>query len=196
LTKQKDFSEKPKIRSTGNKLTGWLNNPDKAIDVDEEERAPRILQEQDHDDDDVVELKDVPEALAGGKRKAKGGSDEQNEDEDGLFVSSSDEDFFQTQRARSPKRQKRGSKKSGAEVVEEENRDTGGDDDKKKLGMNTSYDGFSIYGRILCLVVKRKGKKAVVSAAGSAPLGGSQMMEQWVSTQAAQEAGLDDFEDG
>ena len=29
-------------------------------------------------------------------------------------------------------------------------------DEKKKLGLKTSYDGFQIYGRILCLVVKRK----------------------------------------
>lgn len=64
-------------------------------------------------------------------------------------------------------------------------------DDKKKLALNTSYDGFSIYGRTLCLVVKRKGKKTATNN-----LGGSQMMEQWVSTQAAQDARLDEDEDG
>jgi len=73
------------------------------------------------------------------------------------------------------------------------------DDDKKKLALNTSYDGFSIYGRILCLIVTRKGQNKGPSeknAGLDAPaLGGSQMMEQWVSTQAAQEnAILDDDE--
>ncbi|RYP09110.1 hypothetical protein DL764_001477 [Monosporascus ibericus] len=32
----------------------------------------------------------------------------------------------------------------------------GGGDDKKKLAMDISYEGFSIYGRVLCLVVKRR----------------------------------------
>lgn len=192
LTKQKTFGEKPKLKSTGNKLTGWLNNPDKAINVDEEEQAPQILQENE-DDDDVVELKDIPEAMTGGKRKADEGEDDQDDD-DGLFVSSSDEEFFQTQRARSPKRRKKSGKRARQNQPEEQVRDTG--DDKKKLGLNTSYDGFSIYGRILCLVVKRKGKKAAPAGPADAPLGGSQMMEQWVSTQAAQEAGLDEFDEG
>lgn len=30
------------------------------------------------------------------------------------------------------------------------------EDDKKKLAMDISYEGFSIYGRVLCLVVKRR----------------------------------------
>lgn len=38
------------------------------------------------------------------------------------------------------------------EAVEEE------EDEKKKLSLKTSYEGFQIYGRILCLVVKRKGQ--------------------------------------
>jgi hypothetical protein len=57
-------------------------------------------------------------------------------------------------------------------------------EDKKKLMMNTTYDGFRIYGRILCLVVKRKGVvkgKQIVGGAGQA------MMEEWIaSSQMAQ----------
>jgi hypothetical protein len=56
-------------------------------------------------------------------------------------------------------------------------------DDKKKMGLNTSYDGFSIYGRILCLVVKRRGVRS--NAGGGAPASSQQMLENWVSTQAA-----------
>ena len=185
LTKKKQFSDKPKLKSTGGKLTGWLNGREEGrINVGDEERAPEILQEE---DDEVVELKEIPEinaSLAGSKRK--GGGDE----DDALFVSSSDEESFQTQRERSSKRRKQKSNNHGTRQADED----GGTDDKKKLALNTSYDGFSIYGRILCLVVKRKGKRAAQISA--APLGGSQMMEQWVSTQAAQEAGLDEDEDG
>ena len=188
LTKQKQFSNKPKLKSTGNKLTGWLNNnSDNRIVIDDDELPPEILQEEDND---VVELRDIPEVGEGSKRKASKAAEDED---DALFVSSSDEEFFQTQRERGKKRKKRRAEQSKSmEPVEDENMAA---DDKKKLALSTSYDGFSIYGRILCLVVKRKGKRAEQSHT-SAPLGGSQMMEQWVSTQAAQEAGLDEDEDG
>ena len=151
--------------------------------MEDDERPPEILQE---DADVEPQLKDIPEAETGSKRK-DGTADE----DEPLFVSSSDEEFFTTQRARQPKRRKRnGDKSSNApEPVTTDD----GEDDKKKLALNTSYDGFSIYGRILCLVVKRKGKK---TQPGNSLGGGSQMMEQWVSTQAAQDAGLDEDDDG
>lgn len=181
LTKHKHLSDKPKLKSTGNKLTGWLNNSDNPITVEEDD-APRVLQEE---GDEAVALNDIPEADSSSKRKAHGGD---KDDDDALFVSSDDEETFQTQRERTSKRRKRSETDRSAEQREDVT------DDKKKLAMNTSYDGFSIYGRILCLVVKRKGKKAAASNA-NAP-GGSQMMEQWVSTQAAQEAGLVDDDEG
>ena len=57
---------------------------------------------------------------------------------------------------------------------------SGDTDDKKKLAFATTYDGFSIYGRILCLVVKRKGgpikDKEQSRGAGQA------RMEQWISS--------------
>ncbi|KAJ4358446.1 uncharacterized protein N0V89_003029 [Didymosphaeria variabile] len=66
-------------------------------------------------------------------------------------------------------------------------------DQKKKLGLNTSYDGFSIYGRILCLVVKRRGARHQAGS-NSAPVSSQQMLENWVSTQAQAEQ-VDDDED-
>lgn len=54
-----------------------------------------------------------------------------------------------------------------------------GDDEKKKLALNTTYDGFSIYGRILCLVVKRKGTAKGKEVAGGS---GQAMMEEWISS--------------
>lgn len=52
-------------------------------------------------------------------------------------------------------------------------------EDNKKLGLRTYYDGFSIYGRILCLVVRRRGGPINAAAANS-----QQIMENWISTQA------------
>jgi hypothetical protein len=188
LTKQKQFKDKPKLNSTSNKLTGWLNNSsENRIVIDGDDQAPAVLQEE---SDDVVELRNIPEADVNGKRKAPGVAEDEDE---ALFVSSSDEDTFQTQRERGRNRTKRGRRQSKPIDSIETKEDTMVDD-KKKLALNTSYDGFSIYGRILCLVVKRRGKKATQGNA-SAALGGTQMMEQWVSTQAAQEAGLDEDED-
>ncbi|KAK0986411.1 hypothetical protein LTS01_009936 [Friedmanniomyces endolithicus] len=177
LTKQKQFSDKPKLKATGSKLTGWLNNNENPIHIDDDGEPPDVL----HEEDDVPKLQDIPETADTGKRKAAAA-----DEDEALFVSSDDEDFFLTQTQRSPKSRKR-SKQPVQEPAAAEPEEPAFDD-KKKLAMNTSYDGFSIYGRILCLLVKRKGKKAVV--------GGSQMLEQWVSTQAAQEGGLNEDEDG
>ena len=73
------------------------------------------------------------------------------------------------------------------------------DDKKKKLAMDISYEGFAIYGRVLCLVVKRR---AVMGGLAAAPLGsksqtgqpgGQAMMENWItSTQLPEAGGADD----
>lgn len=65
--------------------------------------------------------------------------------------------------------------------------DVEGEDEAKKLQLNTSYEGFSIYGRILCLVVKQKGVRQPAQ-----PISSQQMLENWVSTQAAAEHVDDD----
>jgi hypothetical protein len=48
-------------------------------------------------------------------------------------------------------------------------------DDKKKLAMSTTYEGFAIYGRVLCLVVKRKDSKGKRTE-------GQVMMEDWIAS--------------
>ncbi|TKA78710.1 hypothetical protein B0A49_02525 [Cryomyces minteri] len=170
LTKQKVFRDKPPLKSNAGKLTGWLGGEshEKAILVEEEE-AP-------------LDLDDIPEAIAGetgesGKKRAR------EDDGEALFVNSSSDsgNDFQTQRpsVAVSKRRKRDAATGKDEV--------GTEDDKKKLALNTSYDGFSIYGRILCLVVKKKGGKGKAVGAGSA-VGGSEMLENWVSTQAVRDA--------
>lgn len=189
ITKQKQFTKKPKIQSTGNKLTGWLNNSENPITLEDNDDAPEGLREEVQDE---PSLGDIPELTEDGKRK----KDDELEDDDPLFVSSDDEGTFQTQRV-APSKRRKGTKRQANQVDRDGEADTEADveDDKKKLALNTTYDGFSIYGRILCLIVKRKGKKTTQGALG-APVGGSQMMEHWVSTQVAQEAGLQDDDEG
>lgn len=84
-------------------------------------------------------------------------------------------------------------------------------DDKKKMAMDISYEGFAIYGRVLCLVVKRRGEgvgRGGSSAVSAGALAGNQtaaktqpgrpggqaMMENWIaSTQLPDEAAEDDM---
>jgi hypothetical protein len=61
-------------------------------------------------------------------------------------------------------------------------------DDKKKMAMDISYEGFAIYGRVLCLVVKRRGSGRTAQAmAGNKSQTASQManqavMENWITS--------------
>jgi len=55
------------------------------------------------------------------------------------------------------------------------------DDDKKKLGFKTTYDGFSIWGWVLCLFVERKGgpgKKSAAATEGNAQA----LMQDWITS--------------
>ena len=59
-------------------------------------------------------------------------------------------------------------------------------DDKKKLGFNTTYTGFSIWGKVLCLLVERKGgpgKKSASSADG----GAQALMQEWITASQMQQ---------
>lgn len=65
------------------------------------------------------------------------------------------------------------------------------EDDKKKLAMDVSYDGFAIYGSVLCLVVKKRDGNKTTQARGKASGGqqgsgirpeGQAMMENWITS--------------
>lgn len=203
ITKQKAFGNKPKIQSTGNKLTGWLsgaNDKENPITLEDDGEVPEGLREEAGDEPGLRDLSIADSGNGAAKRKAD--EEEEELDNEALFVSSDDEVTFQTQRAAPVKRRKGTRQQTKTRGSNSEEAATGSgdeaatavdeDDDKKKLALKTTYDGFSIYGRILCLIVKRKGKKAAPGTVG----GGSQMMEEWVSTQVAQEAGLMDDDEG
>lgn len=163
LSKQKTFSEKPRLKSNSAKLTGWLTTgtTEKPIDVDAEDVTIPGEEEE------GVDLLAIPEAPAvdGDMR------------DDALFVhsSDSDDDLFETGGRDISRRRKKGGEAEG-----------GGSDDKKKLGLQTRYEGFAIYGRILCILVKRRGGPTVVRGAA-----GQTVMEEWVSTQVQQELDLE-----
>ena len=58
-------------------------------------------------------------------------------------------------------------------------------DDKKKLRFNTTYNGFNIWGFVLCLLVERKGGQGKTTSSSEG--GHAQaLMEEWISTQQAQ----------
>lgn len=54
------------------------------------------------------------------------------------------------------------------------------DDDKKKLGFQTTYEGFSIWGWVLCLLIARRGENTKNTADADGV--GQQMMEKWIAS--------------
>lgn len=174
LTKQKTFSAKPKLESNTSKLTEWMGgaNTDTAIRVEDGDEVPAVLLEEGDEEVALSDIPDIDTAATSRAKRSRGAED----DGEHIFVQSDDDE----QEEEPAPRKKRKTKVKDAE-----------EDDKKKLGINTAYEGFSIYGRILCLIVKRKGVKK--SVGGNAA--GAQMLENWVSTQADNEGVLDDVEE-
>ncbi|OIW26191.1 hypothetical protein CONLIGDRAFT_522284 [Coniochaeta ligniaria NRRL 30616] len=74
-------------------------------------------------------------------------------------------------------------------------------DDKKKMAMDISYEGFAIYGRVLCLVVKRRGSGRGAQTTASnksqmaSQLANQAVMDNWItSTQMPVAEPVDDME--
>lgn len=177
LTKHKHFSDKPRIKSNSGKLTGWLSagGADKPVEILDEDADIPVLREE---VDEPINLDDIPELPQAEQLEGEGNGD------DFLFVQDSDEEetasHSQESAEASHMRRSQWQKESQA-------MDTRPSEDKKKLALRTYYDGFSIYGRILCLVVRRRGGR--ISAATTSS---QQLMENWISTQAAEEAMMND----
>ena len=156
-------AEKSRLGTTNGKLTGTRDEP-----VEVGESAPGLITEE-SEESEGVRMADIP-SVAEGEAEERA-TLAKSESRGGLFVSDdSDEGNIGAQDAPS-------SKSKGKRPVGEE--EDGGEDDKKKLGMDTTYDGFSIYGRILCLVVKRRGTVKGKEVAGGA---GQAMMEDWIAS--------------
>ncbi|KUI62030.1 hypothetical protein VP1G_09168 [Cytospora mali] len=209
LFKHKHFRDttQTKLTSNSTKLTGASREA--AINVDDQAQtaleAPLLLREED-DDNDVIALHNIPTADEGGttaptefssetrpaKRRRGRGSTLQDDDytevpnpdeeDNDLFVSDEQSDGS----VGAPPPAKRHKDADNTE------HDEGQRDDKKKLAMDISYEGFSIYGRVLCLVVKKRGGGTTTgknpsatsrSKAGhSAAPGGQAVMENWITS--------------
>jgi hypothetical protein len=177
VTKHKHFHDttQTKLTSNSGRLIGETNNA--PVDVDAvTEFGPIIRREESDDEDATVTLAAIPAiyetAASDTTRRSKRArsntgadasahadagrvvGDQNNEfevisdedgagqDDDGLFVQSP---LSETSTPPPAKRQR-----AAVAAGEDE------EDDKKKLAMDISYEGFSIYGRVLCLVVKRR----------------------------------------
>ncbi|KAK4153311.1 hypothetical protein C8A00DRAFT_15457 [Chaetomidium leptoderma] len=231
LHKKKLFRDKIQTRLTSNSSKLMGASSDEPIDVEgqfpqaaaESDDVP-ILREEDDDDQDATALAEIPmvdETIADTdltnrrlKRRrprdqgqeAEGGSDggsdvevidDSDSSADNLFVGDGESEGSEGGEAaigQPPSKRRKEKAAAGG--------DTAGRDDKKKMAMDISYEGFAIYGRVLCLVVKRRGDGGGRLGSSAAPSsnksqssrpGGQAMMENWIaSTQLPDDAAAGD----
>lgn len=176
LSKHKLFREKgpSAIQSNASRLIAETNaNP---IDVEASDFAPIRIEED--SDNEGVALSDIPSANT--RRQAKRQRSNTIEDDDDDDNNADFEDAAEDSDSNEgpaglqplPKRQ-RGLVNP---LAEPEGGFDDEDDYKKKLAMDVSYEGFAIYGRVLCLVVKKRENKPQQA------LGGQAKMENWITS--------------
>ncbi|CCC05984.1 hypothetical protein SMACR_00200 [Sordaria macrospora] len=218
LHKQKHFRDKiqTKLKSNSSKLTGESREAPVDVDVEaallreaaDDDDVPIIREE--NDEDQEVNLNDIPtvdetdviseSANRRSKRRRRQPSGPNNDsgvddeaqaidsellDDDDMFIGDSNDDNG----SEGPPARKRRKDKQPAAGEEE------GRDDKKKLAMDISYEGFAIYGRVLCLVVKKQDSGRTVTGPSSgkaltAQPGGQAMMENWITSTQLPEAAV------
>lgn len=221
-----------KLTSNSSKLTGASREAPIDVEVSAQPAEDMAIVREEDPDDDAVALRDIPAmdedettaARVGSpplvrpskRRRGRGaglpredgadsaehdadvlisddGEEDEGQDGDGLFVDDDDSDGS----AAAPPPAKR--RKDAASPAEHEAQR----DDKKKLAMDIRYEGFSIYGRVLCLVVKRRdglstGRNAPAKAGrktgqSAAPGGGQAVMENWITSTQMPEVAPDDI---
>ncbi|KAH7368507.1 hypothetical protein B0T11DRAFT_64783 [Plectosphaerella cucumerina] len=215
LTKHKHFRDKTtgKLASNSTKLISETN--DAPFDVDAKQASePIILQEEDDNADAGAILDQIPavgdEASAQlprrSKRQRTTRTEKDDDSEEDLFVASDEDDDGPSTDAAPieidsdaddapPPKRRRKHKPAARDAEDAEDAAAGAGDDKKKLAMDISFEGFAIYGRVLCLVVKKREgalrtagagttRGAASDAAGSSnnKPAGQAMMENWISS--------------
>ncbi|KAJ2905736.1 hypothetical protein MKZ38_004603 [Zalerion maritima] len=197
LAKHKQFRDKKqtRLKSNSTKLLGG-DDREGAIDVDAieqvEESVP-YLRVEDSDEDAVV-LDAIPAAPAApsgegiqpprAKRRRAATINDSEDDESNageqqeleVIASAEEYDDDDGEEGKSPP-----TKRHKSILAEEEDGDK-----KKKLAMDISYEGFSIYGRVLCLVVKKR-EKAADTAKGKSKakanvVEGQATVDNWISS--------------
>ncbi|KAI4087869.1 MAG: hypothetical protein LQ348_003154 [Seirophora lacunosa] len=166
------MTEKPRLGSREPKLTG---EGTRGVPVEIRETTEPLVLREESQEDKLLDMANIPTADQGGAQSTAAAASEEE-----LYVSDSSDQAIEAMSTRQPRQ-----RPEDAAVDQDPDAD-----DKKKLAMRTSYDGFSIYGRILCLVVKRRGNAKGKDLAGGA---GQAMMEEWIaSTQMAEGQMLDE----
>ncbi|KHN96705.1 uncharacterized protein MAM_05261 [Metarhizium album ARSEF 1941] len=182
LTKKKLFLDKapPMMQSNSTKLIDETNIVPVDVDAGRDVAVLRQEHSDDDDNDNDVRLSEVPVfgAQAQSKRHRNSidsrpsieNSEEDAQGRDAVEIDSDADEQPPSKRARYPDAR-------GENDVEE-------DDDKKKLAMDVSYEGFAIYGRVLCLVVRKpENKTPRARQDGTNKRGGGQAsMENWITS--------------
>lgn len=170
LSKKKHFHEKTpqKMQSNSNRL---IAESDQApIDLE----AAQMLREESDDEGSNTRLADIPMAPPREQRKRPKGA---QDDEDSMFVSEDDAVEINSDEDEPPHKRVRALGDVGPDD----------EDDKKKLAMDISYEGFAIYGRVLCLVVQKRESTTQISRKGkgtavTTKLDGQAKMENWITS--------------
>ncbi|CAF3515447.1 unnamed protein product [Fusarium graminearum] len=175
IYRTKHFRDKlpPKLESNSSKLIGETDSI--PMDVDDEYHSP-VLQEEDEED---VRLSDIPVAETT-TRRSKRQRGMLDPGQDGSEVSEDDETTsaieIDSDTEAPPHKRPRARENDGLDAS----------DDKKKLAMDVSYEGFAIYGQVLCLVVKKRASATTTSNSNSGGAKsrpeGQAMMENWISS--------------
>lgn len=175
LAKKKHFREKgpPMMQSNATKLIDETN--DQPVDVDEADFAPIRIEEESGNEENI-DLSAIPTANAqGGAKRDRDFIADASELDDG----DAEEAPIELDSDGDEPPSKRRREVAGLDSDDE------GEEDKKKMAMDVSYEGFAIYGRVLCLIVKRRdtGAKSNQSSAsaGNATTGQAKM-ENWITS--------------
>lgn len=181
LKKHKHFRDKvpPRLQSNTNKLMGETSDNPLNLDLDGNVTIAR----EESDDEDGTLLANIPTAPEARPTRQKRHRPAPTDDDYDEFQSSDDE-YEQLPIELDSDTEEPPSKRprESAEPIDQD----GDTDDKKKLAMDVSYEGFAIYGRVLCLVVRRKDNPANVSRANAASSSvkpsGQANMDNWITS--------------
>ncbi|KAI9840943.1 MAG: hypothetical protein M1837_001122 [Sclerophora amabilis] len=206
LTKQKIFREPGKkisTATTSGKMIGaggastdrpiQLEEEDESEDVQAHPPVPGLLREEEDEDENRLALRDIPTAEddsdaqnSGSSRRSRRRRNDGENDEGTLdAIQSSGDSATSETRGTAPPRKRRRKQVDRNEQAEAAGEESDGHDDKKKLSLNTSYDGFRIYGLTLCMVVHRRQDITKEREGGKGNSVGRSMMEGWITSTSA-----------
>ncbi|KAK1996700.1 hypothetical protein LX36DRAFT_107060 [Colletotrichum falcatum] len=190
LTKHKHFLDRAasKLQSNSNKMIGETNGAPIDLDMETEGSGGAVpVREESESEDDAGGLSRIPAVDETSRprrsKRQRGeprGPDSEYEvplGDDAVDVSSAIEINSEDGVSPPPKR----IKKQGTGFDAEHD----GDEDKKKMAMDVSYEGFAIYGRVLCLVIKKRHGLRLAASGGPGNAkqpAGQASMENWISS--------------